>query len=445
MTDQDKDTAAKVKAQSKEPSHESPSVAADKPLIDKNVSPAAAAPAASAKRRSQSSKKKTAIVAETKVGGGEAKIKSVAVHPGQPPTYTAAGWLAVLALLLAGGAAAGSYWLWQQGESDLAVRQQQLDTLQAEISTVQQQLISAAQVQELKWQGFQQQQGQQLEALRQQLSQSRDPQWLLAEAEYLIRLANHRLQLAADVDTALTALSLADQRLEILHDPALLPLRRQLTADLVRLRAVARIDVTGMALTLSTLQQQLQQLPLQGRLTSTETMASVANEPSSEGVAAASGGLQFLTDIWASLLSLVTIRHVDDQSVAVVAVTQRGFLYQNLALKLEAARLALLRQDDVLYHQSLATVQGWLKRYFDRQDSAVQSLVTSLQQLDAIKLDRELPVATASLVAIQRLRSNKARVDQSTPNKPSVLTDEKKTSSDKDVIAGEDKRTGEQP
>jgi len=317
-------------------------------------------------------------------------------------------WLASLALLTAGVAIAGSYWLWQQDLSGKVVQQQQLQQTQQQLAAIQagftqlqRRVESTAEDRQSQWQTFQQQQAAELVSIRKQLGQSSDPNWLLAEAEYLIRIANHRLQLADDVGTAISALTLADQRLQLLRDPRLLTLRRQLSDDITRLRAVPRIDITGLALTLTSLQQRLEQLPLQGRV----TLNATEHEPAiTDKAIDKKNWTSFLADVWSSLKSLVTVRRVDEQNVAITAPEQRGFLYQNLALKLEAARLALLRNDDTLYHQSLSTTNDWLKRYFDQQDNGVQAMLATLQQLDSVNLNRELPPASVSLQDISSMK-----------------------------------------
>ncbi|RRQ21865.1 hypothetical protein D6C00_07845 [Thiohalobacter thiocyanaticus] len=73
--------------------------------------------------------------------------------------------------------------------------------------------------------------------LRAQVGRSQEA-WVLAEAEYLLHVANQRLQLARDVDTALAALATADQRLQELANAAYLPVREQISRELGALRSV---------------------------------------------------------------------------------------------------------------------------------------------------------------------------------------------------------------
>jgi len=393
--------------------------------------------------------KKHSPGAEARGAGKDAAAKGSDGHyvsQQRPPR--AALWLAVLALLLSTATGGGSYWLWRQGLSEtqgLERQSQQQQALQTQLAQLQQQMNSNSEQLQAQWQNFEQLQSRELMSIRRQLSQSRDPNWIVAEAEYLIRIANHRLQLVKDVDTAVSALSLADQRLQILRDPRLVPVRRQLSNDINRLKAVPRIDVTGMALTLSSLQSQLEQLPLIGRisLSTTENQRALDEQTSDE-----KGWSRFLADIWTSLKSMVTVRRLSEQSAAILPLEQRGYLYQNLALKLETARYALLLDNDVLYHRSLATARDWLLHYFDHQDAGVKSVAATLQQLDSVRLGRELPAASSALSALQDLERKKQATDKAVVPSP-TQADTEQTSTEKTGVATTDssemKDAGETP
>jgi len=388
--------------------------------------------------------KKHASRADARGSGKDAVTKrSTGHHVNQKRPSRAALWLAILALMLSMAAGGGGYWLWLQGRSGIQGQErqsQQLKDLQSQFAQLQQQIKSDSQKQQIQWQQFEQQQTQEQMSIRQQLSQSRDPNWILAEAEYLIRIADHRLQLVKDVDTAVSALSLADQRLQVLRDPRLLPVRRLLNEDINRLKAVPRIDVTGMALTLSSLQSQLEQLPLSGRITlsTTEDQRAIDERSGEEK----KGWTRFLSDLWTSLKGLVTVRRLSEQSAAILPLEQRGYLYQNLALKLETARYALLLDNDVLYHRSLATARDWLQHYFDQQDAGVESVVSTLKHLDSVSLDRVLPPAASALPALQDIERRKqvapaavqpSKHKSSTENKGAAATEpaaQKKDSGD---------------
>ena len=85
-----------------------------------------------------------------------------------------------------------------------------------------------------------------LEALYRDLAPSRD-EIALSEIEQVLLVASQQLQLAGNVHSALTALQLADAKLQRLDRPQFVPLRRALSRDMDRLRAVPFVDVAGLS------------------------------------------------------------------------------------------------------------------------------------------------------------------------------------------------------
>src|SRR5512137_403777 len=80
-----------------------------------------------------------------------------------------------------------------------------------------------------------------LEALYRDLSPSRD-EIALSEIEQVLLVANQQLQLAGNVPSALTALQLADAKLQRLDRPQFVALRRALAKDMDQLKAVPYVD-----------------------------------------------------------------------------------------------------------------------------------------------------------------------------------------------------------
>ncbi len=101
-----------------------------------------------------------------------------------------------------------------------------------------------------------------------QLSQEQETDerdWLHAEAAYLLRLANQRLQLEGDVDGAAALLRTADARLVDADNPALTSVRREIASELAALDAVPRVDRTGIYLALNAQQERISGLRLSRR------------------------------------------------------------------------------------------------------------------------------------------------------------------------------------
>ncbi|GAK84761.1 uroporphyrinogen-III methyltransferase [Vibrio ponticus] len=86
--------------------------------------------------------------------------------------------------------------------------------------------------------------------------------WLLAEADYLVKLAGRKLFLEHDAESATLLMESADQRIAALNDPSLVPLRKSMANDITKLKTIPLIDRDGLVLRLTALQQQVDQLPL---------------------------------------------------------------------------------------------------------------------------------------------------------------------------------------
>jgi uroporphyrin-3 C-methyltransferase len=232
-------------------------------------------------------------------------------------------------------------------------------------------------------------------------------QWQVAEAEYLIRVAHHRLVLMADVDTALAALKSADERLQDTGDPDWNGVREVLAQDMAHLRQVPRVDRDGLSAQLSALIDQVDQLSLADEGT--------AMEPASKNAAASidetkteTGGVlkiqQIFQDFWRGFKSLMVVRHHDQPITAMLPPEQRYFLVQNLVLKLEGAKLALLGRNASLYQQTLETSIAWLERHFAPASTQVIAFREQLLALAVVEIAPELPDISASLRALDSRR-----------------------------------------
>jgi uncharacterized protein HemX len=91
-----------------------------------------------------------------------------------------------------------------------------------------------------------------IKKLQRQLGKTRGD-WLLADAEYLLSVANQRLQLMGDVATTIQALEAADQRLRESGDAAAYKVRAQLAKELDALSKIVGADIVGIYATLQAL------------------------------------------------------------------------------------------------------------------------------------------------------------------------------------------------
>lgn len=223
--------------------------------------------------------------------------------------------------------------------------------------------------------------------------------WSLAEVEYLLRIANQRLQLQRDVHTAGQALKAADQRLHDLADPHYLSVREQIARDLEALQAVPDVDIEGISLSLSAALETIDQLRVAGdHYQPAQTTAA----KSSESGPTAQDWRELPKLLWSTLSSLFRIREHDKPVTPLLAPEREYFLRQNVRLQLSAARLAVLRQDGVQYRAILSTTRDWLEAHFASDDARVGELVTQLEQLEAIDIAPQLPTVSDSLRVLRQ-------------------------------------------
>ena len=221
-----------------------------------------------------------------------------------------------------------------------------------------------------------------------------DVGWQLAEVKYLFLIASQRLALARDTATAQAILQSADARLVEIADPALIPVRERLIADINRLQAARRTDYAGLALMLADLALRADELPL--NLGGAAEQASAAD---SDPVTTDNRWRRLARDLWRELKSLVTISRTGNNTAALLAPQERYFLYRNLRLQLEMSRMALLIRDEGQYRISIQACTEWLNEYFDSGDARVRSALASLENAGSIDFDESVPSIETTLDA----------------------------------------------
>lgn len=221
-------------------------------------------------------------------------------------------------------------------------------------------------------------------------------QWMIAEAEYLLRIANDRLILARDVETAQVALELADQRLRDTGDPGWAGVREQIARDIAKLSAFQAPDTAGLSARLGALIEQIPQLTIARATIGPErTLPERTARPAGER-----SWDTLLDDLWGGIKDSVRIRERDKPVQAMLAPEHQFFLYENLKLHLEAARLGLARDDPALYRDNLATAAARLDRYFEPANGTLGAVREAIDELRQVGIRPELPDISQSLRAL---------------------------------------------
>lgn len=215
------------------------------------------------------------------------------------------------------------------------------------------------------------------------LAQRSPNTWRAEEALYLVRLAGRKLWLEHDPRTAASLLKAADERIESMMDPSLTPLRKALSKDISAVLSIKEADISGTALTLDDIIDNLDQLPL--HRTEMNTSNTDNNDDMSNSV---SDWQTNLAKSWHALIDdFVLIRKRTTDAAPLLEPNQQWYLIENIQNKLLQAQLALYRQDQVNYRSSLALAKKWISQYFDLSNAKVESTLSTLDALLTLKIE----------------------------------------------------------
>ena len=339
---------------------------------------------------------------------------------------SAVGLLALfLVLVLAAGGGVGGYYLWQQQENmqgqmrsqqkaqklDSQQLQQQMKQVQGETA----QLIQSIEANTALIQQLETSQQQISDISQRAIEQTNRGQrdWILAEIDYLLRLANRRLEIARDINSAAAALQAADQRIHELGDLNLLPIRKQLARDIAALKALHQVDVNGTALALDQMIILASALPFKSvqeeikAQMQTEATATTEKKPES-----------FVDSVISTVKNIgdIKVHHRSIQPAS--SAQQQQQIEQILRTHLLAARLAVLRFDQLQFSHDIEQAQKVLHLHYQDTDNRVKQMQKDLAQFSSINLTPDLPSITTSWNMLQEKINAVAKPAKSKPAAP---------------------------
>ena len=222
--------------------------------------------------------------------------------------------------------------------------------------------------------------------------------WLLAEAEYFLQIANAQLQLAENPVLASAALKQADQRMADLSNPAYTEVRAAIADELAVLETVSTVDITGLAMTLASLSRVVDTLPVQR----------IGDAPSADDVAAPDEEQGGFDRAWSAvtetLSGVVRITPPDEAGSPLLTPEAETLLRANLSLQLQAARLALLKGEREIFDQSLDDADNLLANYFDIREIPVQSARETVADMRVNPAMQAMPDISGSLNLLRQYR-----------------------------------------
>ncbi|WP_409524577.1 uroporphyrinogen-III C-methyltransferase [Nitrincola sp. MINF-07-Sa-05] len=244
-----------------------------------------------------------------------------------------------------------------------------------------------------------------------------DKDWLLAETEYLLRLANQRVLMEQTASGALTLLKSADEILLEADDASLYPVREALASDIAALEAVPQVDTEGVFLRLSAMKQQasqLRQIPVTDRRQLPNLLEEMTPDDLKDSWG--SGAKAAMNSAMDKFEQLIVIQRHNEPIEPLLSPEQTYYLKQNLELMFEQAQLSLLQRQQAAYDDSLNKAADWINTYFEPEDSTTQALLRGISELENLNVAPEIPAITGSLQALQahlaelrRLKLERAR------------------------------------
>ncbi|GAB5451015.1 MAG: hypothetical protein Hals2KO_13430 [Halioglobus sp.] len=218
--------------------------------------------------------------------------------------------------------------------------------------------------------------------------------WLLAEVEYLLRLANQRLIMAGDTVAARALLSSADSVLREIGDTRLHNVRGAVAADLAAVRAVPTIDTEGIYLRLAALVEQADRLVI---FELPEREEAMRPAPADDWRGRLEQGYQAALH---KLSEYIVIRRRDVPMQALMDPQWEGLVRQNLRMLLEQAQVALLSGNQTLYRESLQRAAQWVAQFRDSDESGADAMSAEIDQLAFTQIAVEVPDVARSLLAL---------------------------------------------
>ena len=221
--------------------------------------------------------------------------------------------------------------------------------------------------------------------------------WLFSEADFLLNNALRKLVLDNDVDTAVSLLKLADETLAKLNNSQSAAIRSAINQDLKQLLSVAGVDQNAVMQKLSQLANTVDELPvLDVNFGDDQNATKLSDSLSDWAENAEKSATSFLNHF-----IRISPKHGADRK-ELLAPNQDIYLRENIRLRLQLAIMAVPRQQNELYKQSLEAVASWIRSYFDTNAEVTQSFLKSVDELSELSIYVDVPSQLQSLSMLDK-------------------------------------------
>jgi uroporphyrin-3 C-methyltransferase len=323
------------------------------------------------------------------------------------------GLVVFLILVLVAAMAGGGYWFWLElGKRDqqLAAIQQTLESVKAgskkQITDARQKLAEQQQQASAEMSKLVEQRFEETNRALAKLEKSDRADWLLAEAEYLLRLANQQVQLVGNSKQAVVFLKAADQILADIEAGYLHEVRKKIAEEIMALSLMDPVDHEGLFLRIEALIQHTDKVDVTELVelknkNDTEKVETVSEDAGRLEKTLASVKQSFIAVI-DKLGGFIRIHQHGDKPGDMLSPLQQEYVKQNLRLMLEQAQLAVLRKSPAIYTTSLTKAENWINDYYLINPAEKSRLLGELASIKSINIDQPLPDTSGSLQLLKK-------------------------------------------
>jgi uroporphyrin-3 C-methyltransferase len=237
------------------------------------------------------------------------------------------------------------------------------------------------------------------------LANSTDEDWVLAQVEYLIRMAGLRIGMKEDVKGAVAMLDNAQILIEKMgdKDEGLKQVRLAITKDMKSMEVYREVDIPGTYSALVALGESIEKLPL----------IPLPAAKSIDGSQSGDAQPTMLSEINEKMAGYLTIRkHSKDELKMLLSPEDRINFRDSIRLSLEQAQTALMRGDQVIYDASLVKVRKWVLDSFVADNFKVQMATKKIDELSKVQVKRDLPSVADSEQELKRFITDRMLGDE---------------------------------
>ena len=240
-----------------------------------------------------------------------------------------------------------------------------------------------------------------------QLAGAQQPSdWLFSEADFLLNNALRKLVLDNDVDTAISLLKLADETLVKVNNSQANAIRTAINQDLKQLLSLSSVDPNAVMQKLSQLANTVDELQA---LNVNFDEAPEKSGKLSDDIADWQQNVEKSATSFLNHFIRISPKQSADKK-ELLAPNQDIYLRENIRLRLQLAIMAVPRQQDELYKQSLDAVASWVRSYFDTNAEVTQNFLKSVDELADSSIYVDVPGQLQSLTLLDNYL-NRAPLD----------------------------------